>query len=105
MLEGKIVVVTGASRGAGRGIALVLAEAGATVYLTGRSVRGQQTSELPGTTLEDTAELMKARSGVGIPVRTDHIKDKEVEALFSRVEHEQGRLDLLVNNAWGGYEL
>ncbi len=104
MLEGNIAVVTGASRGAGRGIALVLAEAGATVYLTGRSVRGQQTSELTGTTLEDTAELMAARGGVGIPVRADHTKDDEVEALFGRVERERGRLDLLVNNAWGGYE-
>ena len=103
-LEQKIAVVTGASRGAGRGIALVLGEAGVTVYLTGRSVRGAQTSELVGTTLEDTAEQMAARGGVGIPVRTDHTKDEEIEALFSRVKEEYGRLDLLVNNAWGGYE-
>ena len=103
-LEQKIAVVTGASRGAGRGIALVLGEAGVTVYLTGRSVRGAQTSELAGTTLEDTAEQMAARGGVGIPVRTDHTKDEEIEALFSRVKEEYGRLDLLVNNAWGGYE-
>ena len=104
LLEQKIAVVTGASRGAGRGIALVLGEAGATVYLTGRSVRGAQTSELEGTTLEDTAEMMAARGGIGIPVRTDHTKDEEIEALFTRVEDEYGRLDLLVNNAWGGYE-
>jgi NAD(P)-dependent dehydrogenase (short-subunit alcohol dehydrogenase family) len=97
-------VVTGASRGAGRGIALVLGEAGATVYLTGRSVRGAQTSELSGTTLEDTAELVAARGGVGIPVRTDHTKDDEIAAQFARVRDESGRLDLLVNNAWGGYE-
>ncbi len=103
-LEGQVAVVTGASRGAGRGIALVLGEAGATVYLTGRSVRGAQTSELTGTTLEDTAELMAARGGVGIPVRTDHTEDEGIEALFARVRDEQGRLDLLVNNAWGGYE-
>ena len=103
-LEGKTAVVTGASRGAGRGIALVLGEAGATVYLTGRSVRGAQTSELAGTTLEDTAAMMTERGGVGIPVRTDHTKDDEVEALFARVHDERGRLDVLVNNAWGGYE-
>ena len=103
-LEDKTAVITGASRGAGRGIALVLGEAGATVYLTGRSVRGAQTSELVGTTLEDTATMMAERGGVGIPVRTDHTKDDEVEALFARVRDEQGRLDLLVNNAWGGYE-
>ena len=103
-LENKIAVVTGASRGAGRGIALVLGEAGATVYLTGRSVRGAQTGELAGTTLEGTAELMTERGGVGIPIRTDHTEDDEVEALFARVRSEQGQLDLLVNNAWGGYE-
>jgi NAD(P)-dependent dehydrogenase (short-subunit alcohol dehydrogenase family) len=103
-LEGKTAVVTGASRGAGRGVALVLGEAGATVYLTGRSVRGAQTSALAGTTLEDTTDMMAARGGVGIPVRTDHTDDGAVAALFERVKEEQGRLDLLVNNAWGGYE-
>jgi NAD(P)-dependent dehydrogenase (short-subunit alcohol dehydrogenase family) len=103
-LTGQVAVVTGASRGAGRGIALVLGEAGATVYVTGRSVRGAQTAEaLPNTTVEDTAELVRERGGVGIPVRVDHTNDEEVEALFRRVE-EGGRLDLLVNNAWGGYE-
>lgn len=103
-LEHKVAVVTGASRGAGRGIALVLGEAGVTVYLTGRSVQGAQTSKLAGTTLEETAEMMSERGGVGIPVRTDHTKDEEIEALFARVRDERGRLDMLVNNAWGGYE-
>jgi NAD(P)-dependent dehydrogenase (short-subunit alcohol dehydrogenase family) len=103
-LEGQTAVVTGASRGAGRGIALMLGEAGATVYLTGRSVRGAQTSGIPGTTLEDTAELMAARGGVGVPVRTDHTDDEAVRTLFKRVAQEKGKLDLLVNNAWGGYE-
>lgn len=103
-LEGKVAVVTGASRGAGRGIALVLGDAGATVYVTGRSVRDKQTSDLPATTLDDTVELIAARGGVGIPVRTDHTQDDEIRALFERIEREQGRLDLLVNNAWGGYE-
>src|SRR5262245_30274345 len=103
-LRGKVVVVTGSSRGAGRGIALSLGEAGATVYATGRSVRGRLTTEnLPGT-IEETAEAVTARGGTGIPVQCDHTVDSDVEALFERVKREQGRLDLLVNNAWGGYE-
>ncbi len=104
-LKGKIAVVTGASRGAGRGIALVLGEAGATVYVTGRSVRESSSRpELPGTTIDDTAEMVIARGGVGIPVRCDHTIDEEVESLFQKVEAEQGKLDILVNNVWGGYE-
>ena len=103
-LKGKVAVVTGASRGAGRGIALVLGEAGARVYVTGRSVRGGRTTDnMPGT-IDDTAEQVTARGGRGIPVRCDHTVDEQVKALFGRVEKEQGRLDLLVNNAWGGYE-
>ena len=103
-LKGKVAVVTGASRGAGRGIALVLGEAGATVYVTGRSVRGGPTTDnMPGT-IDETAEGVTARGGLGIPVRCDHTVDTEVEALFQRVQREQGRLDILVNNAWGGYE-
>jgi len=104
-LQGKITVVTGASRGAGRGIALVLGEAGATVYVTGRSMReASSRPELPGTSIEETAEMVTARGGVGIPVRCDHTNDQEVEDLFARVEAEQNRLDILVNNVWGGYE-
>ena len=103
-LSDRIAVVTGASRGAGRAIAVVLGEAGATVYVTGRSVRGHPTTDrLPGT-IEDTADEVVARGGIGVPVRCDHTVDVEVEALFERVRAEQGRLDLLVNNAWGGYE-
>ncbi len=104
-LRNRVAIVTGSSRGAGRGIALVLGEEGATVYVTGRSVRGALTNEqLPGTSIEDTAELVTARGGVGIPARCDHTVGADVEALFELVEHQQGRLDLLVNNAWGGYE-
>jgi NAD(P)-dependent dehydrogenase (short-subunit alcohol dehydrogenase family) len=103
-LKGRVAVVTGASRGAGRGIARALGEAGATVYVTGRSTRGGPTTDhLPGT-VEDAAEEVTARGGTGIPVRCDHTHDAEVEALFARVRGEQGRLDLLVNNTWGGYE-
>ncbi len=103
-LQGKVTVVTGASRGAGRGISVALGEAGATVYVTGRSVRGGATVEnLPGT-IEETAETVTARGGRGIAVRCDHTVDSAVEELFARVEREQGQIDLLVNNAWGGYE-
>jgi NAD(P)-dependent dehydrogenase (short-subunit alcohol dehydrogenase family) len=105
LLAGKVAIVTGASRGAGRGIALVLGEAGATVYVTGRSVRGDITSEFAGTSIEETAEMIEARGGNAIPVQVDHTVDAQVEALFKRVQEEQGRLDLLVNNAWGGYEV
>ena len=99
-----VAVVTGASRGAGRGIAGVLGEAGATVYVTGRSVRGAATSTLPNTTIEDTADMVTARGRRGIAVACDHTVDAHVAALFAQVQQEQGRLDLLVNNAWGGYE-
>ena len=103
-LSDRIAVVAWASRGAGRAIAAVLGEAGATVYVTGRSVRGLPTTDgLPGT-IEDTADEVVARGGIGVPVRCDHTVDDDVEALFERVRAEQGRLDLLVNNAWGGYE-
>ncbi|MGI8550364.1 MAG: SDR family NAD(P)-dependent oxidoreductase [Dehalococcoidia bacterium] len=103
-LHGKVAVVTGASRGAGLAIARVLGEAGATVYVTGRSAQGAGTTEgLPGT-VEDAAEAVTARGGSGIAVRVDHTVDAEVEALFRTVRDRSGRLDLLVNNVWGGYE-
>jgi NAD(P)-dependent dehydrogenase (short-subunit alcohol dehydrogenase family) len=104
-LKGQVALVTGASRGGGKGIALVLGEEGATVYVTGRSVRGEPTTlDRPGT-IDETAEELTARGGVGIPVRCDHTDDAQVEALFDRIRSEQGRLDLLVNNAWSGYEI
>lgn len=104
-LEGKVVLVTGASRGGGKGIALVLGEQGATVYVSGRSVRGEPTTLGRPGTIDDTAEELTARGGTGIAVRCDHTDDAQVEVLFDRIRREHGRLDLLVNNAWSGYEI
>lgn len=101
-LQGKIAIVAGATRGAGRGIACMLGEAGATVYCTGRSVRG--TPPATGVhagrteTIEETAEMVGAHGGTGIPVRVDHLDEAQVSALVARVRQEQqGRLDILVN--------
>jgi len=111
-----IAIVTGASRGAGRGIAEELGAAGATVYVTGRSTRAEPATSyadilklsklttLPGN-IEETAELVTRRGGRGIAVRCDHTQESEVQALIARVEREAGRLDVLVNNAWGGHEV
>lgn len=103
-LSKRVAVVTGATRGAGLGVARELGRAGATVYVTGRSTRaGSRTEGMPGT-IEDTAEAVTAAGGTGIGVRCDHGKQQDVAALFDRVWSERGRLDLLVCNAWGGYE-
>jgi NAD(P)-dependent dehydrogenase (short-subunit alcohol dehydrogenase family) len=104
-LTGRVALVTGASRGGGKGIALVLGEEGATVYVTGRSVRGAETTLGRPGTIDDTAEEVTARGGQGIAIRCDHTKDAEVEGVFARIHAEHGRLDLLVNNAWSGYEI
>lgn len=111
-----VAVVTGASRGAGRGIAVELGAAGATVYVTGRSTRAAPADRygrlmalstlerLPGS-IDETAEEVTRAGGRGIAVRCDHTVESEVAALFERVQREQqGRLDVLVNNAWGGHE-
>ena len=97
-----MAVVTGASRGVGRGIALGLGEAGATVYVTGRTLSDGD-SEYPGS-LESTAEAVSELGGKARVARCDHTRDPEVEALFRQVLDESGRLDVLVNSAWGGYE-
>ncbi|MXX68002.1 MAG: SDR family NAD(P)-dependent oxidoreductase [Gemmatimonadales bacterium] len=101
-LKDQVAVVAGATRGAGRGIARMLGEAGATVYCTGRSVRGHPATPGRPETLEETAEMVTAEGGRGIAVRTDHTVEPEVERLFARVRDEAGRLDVLVNDIWGG---
>ena len=103
LLEGRITLVTGASRGAGRGIAAALGAEGATVYVTGRSERGSPAvPEFPHS-VEDTADEVTAAGGAGIPVVCDHTSDHQVEALFERIASDHGHLDVLVANAWGGY--
>ncbi len=117
-LEGKVALVAGATRGAGRGIAIELAAAGATVYCTGRSTREQRSEMDRPETIEETAEMAteaavdsgsrhaekaaKGSGGTGIAVQVDHLEPVQVEALVKRIEREQGRLDILVNDIWGG---
>lgn len=103
LLQGKIAVVAGSTRGAGRGIATMLGEAGATVYCTGRSVRGNLSGMNREETIEETAELVSKAGGVGIAVRVDHTVEEDVQRLFAQIKEEQdGRLDILVNDVWGG---
>src|SRR5438552_9060553 len=104
-LEGKIAVVAGATRGAGRGIACMLGEAGATVYCTGRSIRGKSATGNRPETIEETADMVTARGGAGIAVQVDHSVEVQVKALFARIKSEQAKLDILVNDIWGGEEL
>jgi len=105
-LAGKIAVVAGSTRGAGRGIACMLGEAGATVYCTGRSVRGDLASgHNRPETIDETAEMVTAYGGVGIPVRCDHSVPAQVQALFDRIRADQDRVDILVNDIWGGDDL
>ncbi|MBL0423067.1 SDR family oxidoreductase [Ramlibacter sp. AW1] len=114
-LKNCVALVTGASRGAGRGVAIELGAAGATVYVTGRSTRGAPArsygeivslsgmQQVPGS-VDETAEEVTRAGGHGIAVRCDHTSEEQVADLFRQVEREQGRLDVLVNNAWGGHE-
>jgi len=100
-LAGKIAVVAGATRGAGRGIATALGEAGATVYCTGRSVAGAPGMANRPETIHETAEIVTARGGRGIPVQVDHTQPEQVARLFEQV----GDFDILINGIWGGEEL
>ncbi|MCT1903693.1 SDR family NAD(P)-dependent oxidoreductase [Oceanobacillus sojae] len=103
-LNGKVALVTGGSRGAGRGIAAELGKAGATVYVTGRSIQGASTNNWPGT-IDDTVSEIEAAGGKAIAVQCDHTKDEETEAVISQIRKEQGKLDILINNVWGAHDL
>ncbi len=104
-LTGKVALVAGGTRGAGRGIALELGAAGATVYVTGRSGEGQRSEIGRPETIEETAALIAAEGGRAVAIRVDHLVPAEVAALVDRIRKEQGRLDILVNDIWGGEHL
>lgn len=101
-LKGKVALVAGATRGAGRGIAIALGEAGATVYCTGRSTRKHPATKGRPETIEETAELVTAAGGRGIPVRVDHTDPGDVRKLVARIRRRHKGLDILVNDVWGG---
>ena len=103
-LTNSIALVTGASRGVGKGVALGLGEAGASVYATGRSAVDMQDAGKLGGTPAATAELVSAAGGKGIAILCDHTKDEDTVAAFEQIRRDSGRLDILVNNAWAGYE-
>jgi NAD(P)-dependent dehydrogenase (short-subunit alcohol dehydrogenase family) len=104
-LKGKVALVAGATRGGGRGIAVALGEAGATVYVTGRSTRERRSEIDRPETIEETAELVTAAGGEAIAVAVDHLEPAQVAALAERIDAEHGRLDVLVNDIWGAERL
>ena len=103
-LKGKVAVVTGASRGVGKGVALGLGEAGAIVYVTGRTIKDKTDVEKLGGTVFETAEAVTSIGGKGIALPCDHREDSQVEEVFKQVAKKSKGVDILVNNAWGGYE-
>ena len=102
-LKGKIALVTGASRGAGRGIAEELALAGCKVYITGRSRRGNSFTQYADLTLDDTKDKIEQEGGKCIIIECDHSKEEEIRSVFQTIAKDEGRLDILVNNVWAGY--
>lgn len=104
-LEGRVALIAGATRGAGRGIAVELGAAGAIVYVTGRTTRDHQSEYARPETIEETAELVSMAGGTGIAVQVDHLVPDQVRRLSERVRAEQGRLDVVVNDIWGGEKL
>jgi NAD(P)-dependent dehydrogenase (short-subunit alcohol dehydrogenase family) len=104
-LDGRVALVAGATRGAGRGVAVALGEAGATVYCTGRTTRQQRSEYDRPETIEETAEQVSAAGGTGIAVQVDHLESEQVADLVARIDAEQGRLDVLVNDVWGAEKL
>ena len=104
-LDGRVALVAGATRGAGRGTAVALGEAGATVYCTGRTTRTRRSEYDRPETIEETAELVTAAGGEGIAVEVDHLETDEVDGLVQRIDADRGRLDVLVNDIWGGEHL
>src|SRR4051812_50130636 len=104
-LSGRVALVAGATRGAGRGIAVALGEAGAVVYCTGRTTSRHRSDYNRPETIEETANLVTAAGGAGFAAEVDHRQAAQVEALMRRIDAEQGRLDILVNDIWGGEDL
>jgi NAD(P)-dependent dehydrogenase (short-subunit alcohol dehydrogenase family) len=104
-LNGTVALIAGATRGAGRGIAIELGAAGATVYVTGRTTRDQPSEYARPETIEETADMVSAAGGNGIAVQVDHLVPDQVSRLLDRIRQEQGRLDVLVNDLWGGEKL